>query len=459
MGPFDTDTVETSQRVTALLEAVRALGAATTEGEVLSAVALEGARALGASATAICLPDAARPVVRTLVASSGQGPGGPAVRVDVIDLPTDHPLPVLRSALTGQAWFLQDRSAAAAALPEARELYESSRTQASAVLPLEVGERLLGAVGLAFDEVRAWHPADRELVEALAALTAQALDRLAALEAERTAQAEVHRVLDALRTSLAPALPRPPVPGLDVAVVSRPVAQDLRLGGDWADALPEGDGVVLVLGDVVGHDGVAAVAVAQARGALRGALQVFRSSSPASLLRAVDGVLSAPDVDVLATAVVCRLERTGPGPAPWRLRWATAGHLPPLLRLPDRRVEALTPGGDLLLGLADRGGGHRSWHVGRRVGAGWGAGAQGWRDDGGLRADHARRVPPGSVLLLFSDGVLERRGQNLLERQRALSALLSAAGASSAEALCERVVAEMGDGSEDDVTVLAAALS
>ena len=65
----------------------------------------------------------------------------------------------------------------------ARELYESSRTQASAVLPLEVGERLLGAVGLAFDEVRAWHPADRELVEALAALTAQALDRLAALEA------------------------------------------------------------------------------------------------------------------------------------------------------------------------------------------------------------------------------------------------------------------------------------
>nr|WP_255480666.1 SpoIIE family protein phosphatase [Quadrisphaera sp. RL12-1S] len=427
-------------RVTALLEAARALGAAASEGDVLAAVALEGARAMGATAAALCLPDPERRVVRTLVATTREAARGAAgdraVRVDVTDLPEQHPLPVVRAALTGEAWFLPDRAAALDALPQARELYETSSTEASVVLPLLVGDRCAGALGLAFDEPRDWLRADRELVEALAALTGQALDRLAALEAERAAVAELHRVADALRDSLAPSLSTTALPGLDVVAVSLPAAQDVRLGGDWADALTDDDAVVLAVGDVVGHDGVTAVAVAQARGGLRGALRALGSTSPAALLAALDEVLSEPDTAVMATAVVCRASR-GPGPAgTWQLRCASAGHLPPLLRHPDGRVEAVGPVGDLLLGLAD--------------------GSAGITDV--RRAEHVLEALPGSVLLVFSDGVVERRGEGLADRHAALAELLAGCDTSSAGAVCDAVLEAVGAGAEDDVTVLVAVL-
>lgn len=435
-------------RLTGLLRAAQALAAATTEGDVLAAVAIEGARALGARATAVSLLDPGRRALRTMVATAR----GAEVTIDVTDLPEDHPLPLVRAARTGESWFLPDRASAVAALPEARELYETSRTQASAVLPLRAGERSLGALGLAFDDERPWPRADLELVEALAALMAQALDRLAALAAERAAVHEVRRVLDALRTSLAPSASLRPMTGLDVVSASRPAAQELGLGGDWTDtvvvdgAADPDDGaagpVLLTVGDVVGHDGVAAVAVAHVRGALRGALRTARGASPAVLLTALDEVLSAPDLGVLATAVVCVLHRgppaTGSGepPVQWWLRWSSAGHVPPLLRHPDGGVEALESGADLLLGLADE----------RNA-------------DSSPRREQLLRVTPGSALLLVSDGVLERRGESFEQRQDRLVALLSQTGGGTAAALVEAVVSELGPGAEDDLTVLAAVLS
>jgi len=432
------------------MAAAQALGAASTQGDVLAAFALECARALGATATALCLVEEGHSDLRTLVAITT----GDQVRVDVTDLPQHHPLPVVRAALTGESWFFADRATAVAELPGARELYESSSTEASVVLPLRVEDRSLGAVGLAFDHVRSWGRADRDVVVALGSLAAQAVDRLAAREAERTAVAEVERVLDALRESVTFVAPRDLPPGVDLAVVSRPVARDVGLGGDWADVLRdpagttggEGAAVLVTLGDVVGHDGVAAVAVAQARGALRGAVRAAGGLSPAAVLEAVDGVLSAPDVDVLATAVLFRLRRTRSA-TPWRLTWTSAGHLPALLRDPDGRVTALAEAGDLLLGLA--------------VQLAPGAAGGSVHDRGPLsrRSDHHCSVRGGSVLLLCSDGLVERRGQDLADRQAQLAHLLSSLEVTSAADVCRTIADQLGNGSEDDVTVLAAVLT
>jgi len=413
---------DASARVTGLLRAARDLGGATSSGDVLAAVALQVAGALGATATALCLPDPGTRLVRTLVATVE----GDRVRIDVTDLAEDHPLPVVRAALTGRTWWLPDRAAAEQELPEAGDLYRTSRTEASALVPLLAGGRRAGALGLAFDEARPWTPADRELVEAVAALAAQALERITAVEAERSAVAKVHRVLDALRDSLVPAVPG--VPGLDVAALSRPAAADVRLGGDWWDALPAsggtGEALLVALGDVVGHDGVAAVAVAQARGALRGALAASGGGSPGAALESLDAVLSAPDVDVMATAVLCRLQ---PADGGWLLRWSNAGHPAPLVRRPDGRVEVLDDGSDLLLGLQDE--------TGRR--------------------DRTTLLAPGSTLLLFSDGLLERRGEDLDDRRAELAALLAARAGAAAAELCDAALDALAQDADDDVTVLA----
>ena len=139
-------------------------------------------------------------------------------------------------------------------------------------------------------------------------------------------------------------------------------------------------GLVVVIGDVVGHDTAAAAAMGQLRGLLRG-IAHYSGAGPAEVLRGLDEAMAEMHVETMATAAVARLERGGSGG--WtRLRWASAGHPPPLILAPDGRVTVLGDLiGDLMLGVDCR----------------------------ADRSEHVASVPPGATVLLYTDGLVERR--------------------------------------------------
>jgi serine phosphatase RsbU (regulator of sigma subunit) len=210
----------------------------------------------------------------------------------------------------------------------------------------------------------------------------------------------------------------------------RPATRGVSIGGDWHDSFlqPDGD-TVLVIGDVMGHDIEAAAAMGQVKALVRG-IAFDRGEEPAGVLRRVDHALVGLAVPTLATALVCRIEQSAADRAAGLrgLRWSTAGHPDPMLIRPDGTVH------DLIA------------PVGPPLGIGW----------RGPRADGRAELPEGSTLLLFTDGLFERRGVPLDEgRARVAAAVGPWAGLPLSE-LCDRLLAEfVEEGVEDDVAVLA----
>jgi serine phosphatase RsbU (regulator of sigma subunit) len=204
----------------------------------------------------------------------------------------------------------------------------------------------------------------------------------------------------------------------------------VSIGGDWYDAFlqPDGD-TVLVIGDVMGHDIEAAAAMGQVKTLVRG-IAFDRLEEPAGVLRRVDHALVGLAVPTLATALVCRVEQTAAERAEGmrRLRWASAGHPDPMLVDADGRVVDLVAA------------------VGPPLGIGW----------LGPRADGEVLMPEGSTLVLFTDGLFERRGVPLDEGRAQVRALLESSAGLSLEELCDRLLTRLvGEGAEDDVAVLA----
>jgi serine phosphatase RsbU (regulator of sigma subunit) len=232
----------------------------------------------------------------------------------------------------------------------------------------------------------------------------------------------VQRLAEGLQRAL---LTQPTTPdALEIAVRYQPAARQAQVGGDWYDAFITAAGATLLaVGDVSGHDTEAAAAMGQLRSLLRG-LAYDSDDGPARLLTRLDRAMRGLEVDTLATVVLARVEEDGDG-ARW-LRWSCAGHPPPLLRHPDGRVQLLDSG-DLLLGL----------------------------DPGSPRSEQRVHLPPGSVLLLYTDGLVERRGSDLDAGVRRLGEVLGAELDRSAEELCDAVVAAMTDlDNDDDIAVL-----
>jgi serine phosphatase RsbU (regulator of sigma subunit) len=204
----------------------------------------------------------------------------------------------------------------------------------------------------------------------------------------------------------------------------------VSIGGDWYDAFlqPDGD-TVLVIGDVMGHDIEAAAAMGQVKTLVRG-IAFDRLEEPAGVLRRVDHALVGLAVPTLATALVCRVEQDAAEQAVGlrRLRWSTAGHPDPMLLFTDGSVLDL------------------SAPVGPPLGIGW----------LGPRSDGVAAMPEGSTLLLFTDGLFERRGVPLDEGRERVRDLLATCADLPLEQLCDRLLDELVEqGAEDDVAVLA----
>jgi serine phosphatase RsbU (regulator of sigma subunit) len=180
---------------------------------------------------------------------------------------------------------------------------------------------------------------------------------------------------------------------------------------------------------VMGHDLEAAAVMAQLKTLVR-AIAYDRQDAPADVMCRVDLAVVGLGVDSLATALVARVEQDDDDRVAGlrRVRWASAGHPVPMLLRADGEVVDLTG------------------PVGPPLGIGW----------SGARADGLTVVPPGSTLLLFTDGLFERRTGDLDQGRERLRAAVRALAAEPLEELCDGLLAALlADGAEDDVALLA----
>ncbi|MBD7918754.1 SpoIIE family protein phosphatase [Cellulomonas sp. Sa3CUA2] len=285
------------------------------------------------------------------------------------------------------------------------------------LVPLTGRDRVLGVLCLVHRDHDGF---DREIV-----VTAAHLGRRAGvlLENVRLYLAERDAALT-LQHSLLPVLGD--VGGLDVAASYLPSGRRAEVGGDWFDAFVLPDGAVsLAVGDVVGHDLRAAASMGQLRSLLRAS--VWRGDRPGEALERLDGLVRALDVADVATCVLVRWERTAAGA---HLTWASAGHPPGLVRLPGGEVHGLD--------------GARSTPVGLPP------------VRPGTVPEASADVPHGAVLVLYSDGLVERRDRGLREGIAALSdALAGVPDDASATQVCDALTAALVDEhQEDDVCLL-----
>jgi PAS domain S-box-containing protein len=228
-----------------------------------------------------------------------------------------------------------------------------------------------------------------------------------------------HRIAETLQRSLLP--PRlPKVEGVELAARYLPAGRETAIGGDWYDVLERADGrVALVVGDVVGQGLRAAATMGQLRNACRAYGLV--EASPAEVVARLNRLVTSGVEEAMATVLYLVLDReTG------EVVFTSAGHPPPLLVAPE---------------------GARYLEGGRSVPVG--------ATDSAVFREGMAVVPPGSSLLLYTDGLVERRDVPL---QRRLEELALAAGApeDDLERLCDRILGVLGGPPPlDDVALLA----
>jgi PAS domain-containing protein len=306
----------------------------------------------------------------------------------------------------------------------ARELIQVLAPESGVVLPLRGRDRTVGLLTL-------FRGPDREPMRTADLTTAQSV-------AFRSGLALDNARLYRLQLDLAAGLQRtmltapPPVHGAEVEVRYKPAARVAAVGGDWYDVFHQSTGeTVMVIGDVVGHDVEAAAAMSQLRGLLRG-IAYHSGLGPAGVLTGLDAAMEGLRKNTTATAVVARLEPDGSLDGGTTLHWSNAGHPPPILRRSDGAVEVLsTQEADLLLGIDPRTG----------------------------RQESVVALETGSTVLLYTDGLVERRAQPIDVGVERLSQALSDLGDLPLGELCDAVLTRMlPDQAEDDVALVAVRL-
>lgn len=233
-------------------------------------------------------------------------------------------------------------------------------------------------------------------------------------------------VAEAMQRNLLAPLPQPG--RLRLAARYQPAPAGSQVGGDWYDAFERKDGTLaLVIGDVVGHDLTAAAGMAQLHGILR-SLAWDHTGPPGTVVDRLDDAMPAITTVPMATLVLALLEGD-PHTGPWTLRWTSAGHPPPLLLTPDGQAQYLEAGQGLLLGAPP--------------------------GTGGSRPSAAQPLPPGSTLLLYTDGLIEIPGSDLDTGLARLRRHALALAHEPLDTLCDQLPARMPPGSTNDVALLA----
>ncbi|MFE5077570.1 PP2C family protein-serine/threonine phosphatase [Streptomyces halstedii] len=305
-----------------------------------------------------------------------------------------------------------------ALLAAQRALYRVLGARTALIVPLRMRQQVLGALTVI-------RRAPQEVFDAQERALAADLGHRASLALENARlYALQQRTAEQLQLSLLPDLSH--VGHLQLLARYVAAREEAEVGGDWYDAfrLPD-NSVVLAIGDVMGHDLAAAVGMGQLRNMLR-ALAYDSEAPPSGVMSRLDRVMQGLTDVQLVTAVIARIE--APSGEPWRLHWTNAGHPPPLLAQQNGRVLLLEAGRAPILGV----------------------------DPGFRRETASVTLPAGSTLLLYTDGLIERPGEDI---GRGLTRLRQHAAALAREPLSvfrDELLTRMSDVVQhDDIAIVA----
>ena len=291
------------------------------------------------------------------------------------------------------------------ALARAREI-----TGAAAMLsqPVLSNGSTLGILTATYLDERDCGPYERHRATEVSVMLGRAIRRAALLDRERLITNELQRSI--LPDTL------PGVSGYTVVARYLGAESGVDVGGDWFDCFRlERDRLALVVGDIVGHGLHAAGATGQLRSACRAVADL--SEGPADVVGRLDHFAMQTPNTRFATLFYAEL-----APETGSVSFCRAGHLPPVLVDADGRTEILENDGSWLIGLE---------HPGPRTQSGF-------------------EIPRGGRLVVFTDGIVERRGESVDAGYRRLCDSITRRAALHGDELAAAIVSDMSDESATD---------
>ncbi|MFB4297680.1 SpoIIE family protein phosphatase [Actinomadura sp. NTSP31] len=297
------------------------------------------------------------------------------------------------------------------------ELSERLGVSSAVVAPLQAHREIVGAltVGRPGPE-QPFTQDDVELVGELAGALALQVANLRRFT-------RVRNIAEHLQHSLLPALPE--VENLRLSARYAPSTITAQVGGDWYDGFPLPDGgTAVIIGDATGSDIDATATMSRLSSMMRG-ISVVCQEPPEEVLRHLDMANRTLVQEATGTCVYAVVKGSGAGP--WELSYSSAGHLPPLLTTQNGETRYLEEGGGLMLGT-----GFDLPRPGARI-----------------------PLPAHSTVLMYTDGLVERRGEAIdhgLGRLREHAAALSLA---PLEVFCDELLIRLGSDSDDDIALIA----
>jgi len=301
----------------------------------------------------------------------------------------------IRTIETGVPSFHPTNAELVRAFPQHRHYRDLA---AFAYLPLTVSGGTFGCLVLGYDQPQPFTPDERAELISLGGVIAQAMDRARLYDAN----AQVAR---GLQDGLLPRhLPR--VPDLEVAARYRPATHVLEVGGDFYDLIDFGaQGAAAVIGDVQGHSVQAAALMGQVRIAIHSYART--GAPPEEILARTNQLLLELNGELFCSCLYAHVDV-----ARQRVRLASAGHLPAIVRSRARQAQVLDLPPGLLLGV----------------------------DEEARFQTVELPLPPGALLALYTDGLVERPGTELSQSIDGLADQLAEAGDEPLDTLADRIV-------------------
>ncbi|WP_327242325.1 ATP-binding SpoIIE family protein phosphatase [Streptomyces sp. NBC_01320] len=409
-GNFLRQETAATERASRITELTAALAKATTSRDVVDAVAQRALPPFRATGLLVHAIEGDR--VHNVGAV-----GYPRTFLERVDgrsrIATD---PVWDAISTQRPLFVSSAQEYAARYPDLAHNPHDIDKQAWAFLPLTASGHTFGVCVIAFDQPRRLADEERTLLTAISALVAQALERARLYDAEHTRSQELQRALLPQRL--------PDLPACTTAARYLPAGQGMDVGGDWYDVIPLPAGrVALVVGDVVGHGLSEAVTMGRLRTAVH-TLAGFELP-PDEIMSHLNDIVSGLGKNSYATCLYALYDSTT-----GTCSLTRAGHPPPAVLHPDGTVHYPHPVPDPPLGAAEP-----------------------------PFETVELTMPPGSLLVLYTDGLVESSEREIDQGMTELANLLRTRDSEDLDRLCETLIAGLlpaGQHTSDDAALLVA---
>jgi serine phosphatase RsbU (regulator of sigma subunit) len=374
---------------------------AVTPLDVARALAEEGAATAGASFSNMALLDVTAQRVRVV----HDAVLDPVLAARWSEFDLTEATPLCEAIVTGLPVLFSSVEKLAEHYPHMVAATLAASLHATASLPLVSSDGvILGAAGFGWADVQTFDVEQVRRLDLISRLVAQALERAGSYRREHDETSSHGRVTAQLLQ--AAFLPRvlPETAALDVAALYLP-ASNAPMGGDWYDVFPVEGGTCLVIGDVAGHGPEAAAVMVVLRNTVRA--YAIEDPSPARVLTRLNNMMCRLEPGVYATAIVAVWDQNR-----GTLLRSNAGH-PPVLRCREGEFGYLVPPpGGRLLGATP-----------------------GWAYN-----EEIKVLRPGTTLLLYTDGLIERRRQIFDDGMNALLRFVVQLDDLSPQAVCDDVL-------------------